>query len=188
MAASIRQWVSELMIYDADDKLSSDEAEEFLDSHKFGAWTVGAAGIRGVAELSQALQNFANIEQLSFCTHGLPGVVPFNRGSLTAWNLKSVTVPPSLFKGAGRLLFMGCEIARTKDGENFLIAAGKHFFARKGGVVGGATIISLGFSSGTRLPLFGESGGGWGIGQLVLFHLDAEGNVIDTKTVKPFGL
>ena len=83
---------------------------------------------------------------------------------------------------------MGCETARTKYGENFLIAAGNHFFARKGGVVGGATIYSLGFSSGARLPLFGRSSGGWGIGQLVLFHLDAKGSVIDTKTVNPFGL
>ena len=75
------------MIYDADDRSTSGEAEEFLDSHKFGAWTVGAEGIRGVAELSKALQNFGNIEQLSFCTHGFPGGVYFKGGSLTAGNL-----------------------------------------------------------------------------------------------------
>jgi len=176
------------MVYDADDKLSSDEAEEFLDSHQYGAWTVGAAGIRGVTELSTALQNFGNIEQLSFCTHGFPGGVFFKGGSLTTGTLKIVTVPPGLFKGAGRLLFMGCETARTKAGEDFLVAAGRHFFAGKGGVVGGSTIYNLGFSSGTRLPMLGNSSGGWGIGRLVLFKLDAKGNVIATKTVKPFGI
>lgn len=188
MGTSIRQWVSELMIYDADDKSIADEAQEFLDSHKFGAWTVGAAGIRGVTELSKALQGFGNIEQLSFCTHGFPGGVYFKGGSLTSGTLKLVTVPPGLFKGFGRLLFMGCETARTKTGEDFLVAAGKHFFAGKGGVVGGSTIYNLGFSSGTRLPLLGRSSGGFGIGKLILFHLDAKGNVVGTKTVKPFGL
>jgi hypothetical protein len=188
MAVNMRRWVSELMIYDADDKLSCDEAKEFLDSHKYGAWTVGAEGIRGVRELSNALQKFGNIEQLSFCTHGFPGGVFFKRGSLTAGNLNIVNVPPRLFKGAGRLLFMGCETARGRVGENFLIAAGRHFFAGKGGVVGGSTLYNLGFSSGTRLPLLGRSSGGWGIGKLILFHLDAKGNVIGTKTVRPFGL
>jgi hypothetical protein len=188
MAAGLRRWVSELMIYDADDTLSSDEAEEFLDSHKFGAWTVGAAGIRGVSELGRALESFVNIEQLSFCTHGFPAGVYFNAGSLTAATLRSVTVPAGLFKGAGRLLFMGCETARTKEGQDFLIAAGKHFFAGKSGVVGGTTIYNLGFSSGTRLPLFGDHSGGFGFGHLVLFHLDAKGNVVNSKTVKPFGL
>ena len=188
MAVNIRRWVSELMIYDVDDKLSSDEATKFLDSHKYGAWTVGAEGIRGVTALSEALQNFGNIEQLSFCTHGFPGGVFFKGGSLTSGNLTIVTVPPGLFKGAGRLLFMGCETARGKAGENFLIAAGRHFFAGKGGVVGGSTIYNVGFSSGTRLPVLGGSSGGWGIGKLILFHLDANGNVIGTKTVKPFGL
>jgi Domain of unknown function (DUF4347) len=188
MAGSIRECVSELMIYDADDELSSDEAKKFLDSHQFGAWTVNVAGIHGAAELSKALQNFVNIEQLSFCSHGSPGSVYFMRGSLTARNLKSVIVPYDLFKGAGRLLFMGCETARTKTGEDFLIAAGKHFFAGKGGVVGGSTIYNLGFSSGTRLPLLGFSSGGLEIGKLILFHLDAKGNVIGTKTVRPFGL
>lgn len=188
MATSIRQWVSELMIYDADDKLSADEAKEFLDSNRFGAWTVGAAGIHGATELSKALQGFCNIEQLSFCTHGFPGGVYFKGGRLTSTTLKLVTVPPGLFRGAGRLLFMGCETARTKAGEDFLIAAGKHFFAGRGGVVGGSTIGNLGFSSGTRLPLLEISSDGFGIGRLILFHLDAKGNVIETKTVKPFGL
>jgi len=189
MATGIRRWVSELMIYDADDKLSADEAGTFLDSHKFGAWTVDAVGIRGVTELSNALRGFVNIEQLSFCTHGFPGGVYFEGGNLTSLTLKSVAVPHNLFKGVGKLLFMGCETARTKTGERFLIAAGKHFFSGKGGVVGGSTIYNDGWSFGTRLPLFGSSSGGLGVGTLVLFHLDTNGNVINNKkTVTPFNL
>jgi hypothetical protein len=99
-----------------------------------------------------------------------------------------VRVPFDLYGGAGRLLFMGCETARTKTGESFLIAAGKHFFAGKGGVVGGSTIYNLGLSSGTRLPILGRSSSGWGLGKLILFQLDAKGNVILRKAVRPFGL
>lgn len=188
MVAGLRQWVSELMVYDADDGLSTNEAKEFLGSHKFGAWTVGTIGVHGVAELSQALQGFVNIEQLCFSTHGSPGSVYFKKGCLTAESLHLVTVPRDLFKDTGRLLFMGCETARTQKGEDFLIAAGRHFFAGKGGVVGGSTIYNLGFSSGTRLPVLGPSSHGFGVGRLVLFHLDAKGTVLGTKTVKPFGL
>jgi hypothetical protein len=187
MAGELRKWVSEVMIYDADDKLSSDEASEFQDSHRVGGWTVGAAGIRGVGELSVALDKFVNIEQLSFCTHGFPGGVWFPRGNLTAANLRTVTVPARLFKGAGRLLFMGCETARTPEGEAFLVAAGKHFLAGRGGVVGGSTIYNLGFSSGTRLPVLGPSSGGWAGGKLVLYRLDDKGNVIDSSSTRPFG-
>ena len=129
------------------------------------------------------------MEQLSFCTHGLPGKVCFKGGHLTVANLSKVAVPKDLFKGAGRLLFMGCDTARGTDGETFLIAAGKHFLAGKGGVVGGTTIHTLGFSSGTRLPLFFSSSESWGeLGNLVLFHLDADSNVIGRKTAKAFGL
>jgi Domain of unknown function (DUF4347) len=188
MPPALRQWVSELMIYDADDTSCSDEAAELLDSHKVGGWTVGAAGVRGVAELSKTLQDFVNILQLSFCTHGFPGGVHFKGGSLTSVNLKTVSVPSRLFNGPGRLLFMGCETARTKAGEDFIIEAGKHFFTGKGGVVGGSTIFNLGSSSGCRLPILGDSSGGWEIGQLILFHLDAQGKVIERKDVKPFGL
>lgn len=188
MAVNLRRWISELMIFDADDRLSSDEAKAFINSYQYGAWTVGVEGIHGVAEISAALKKYGNVEQLSFCTHGFPGGVFFKRGSLTASTLKQVAVPGGFFKGAGRLLFMGCETARTKAGEDFLVAAGKHFFAGKGGVVGGSTIYNLGFSSGTRLPLLGGSSGGWGIGRLILFQLDGKGNVIARKTVKPFSL
>jgi hypothetical protein len=188
MPVRLRRWVSELMTYDADDKLSVDEAEEFLESHKYGAWTVDAKGIRGVGELSDALNGYGNLEQLSFCTHGFPGGVYFQHGSLVTGNLRRVIIHPNLFRSVGRLLFMGCETARGKAGEDFLVAAGRHFLAGKGGTVGGTTIYNLGWSSGSRLPVLGRSHGGWEGGKLVVFYLDAKGNVTDSKSVRPFGL
>lgn len=176
----LRKWVSEVMIYDRDDKLSADEASEFLASYRVGGWTVDAKGISGVGELSDALKGYVNIKQLSFCTHGFPGGVYFKSGSLSAGNLKTIQVLPTLFEGPGRLLFMGCETARTQAGKDFLIAAGRHFFD-KGGVVGGSTIYNLGFSSGTRLPFFGPSSGGWAAGKLILYQLDPDGKVVGSK-------
>lgn len=176
------------MIYDSDDKLSSDEAASFVNSYSMGGWTVAAEGIRAALDLSTALDKFVNIEQLSFCTHGFPGGVYFPGGSITETNLRSITVPPSLFNGPGRLLFMGCETASGKGGTDFLIAAGKHFFAGRGGIVGGSTIYNLGFSSGTRLPIFGSSSAGWNFGNLILYKIDPSGKVVDSKTVRPFGV
>jgi hypothetical protein len=187
---ALRKWISELMIYDADDKLSSDEAMQFLESNKFGAWTVDAQGIKGANELGDVLKGYVNIKQISFSTHGFPGGVYFKNGSLVAGNLKDVSIPKDLFAGQGRVLFMGCETARTKVGEHFLVAAGRQFFAGKGGVVGGSTVYNYGFSSGTRLPVLGgSSSDGFlpEIGHLVLVYLDAAGNIVSHKTVKPFG-
>jgi hypothetical protein len=188
MADGIRKCVSEVMIYDADDSLSSDEAAEFVSDHQYGAWTVDKCGVKGAQQLSRALAGYVGIQQLSFCTHGFPGGVYFPKGNLTAKNLSSVAVSPNLFQGEGRLLFMGCETARTKAGEDFLLAAARHFFAGKGGIVGGSTIYNLGPSSGTRLPMVGDSSDGWHAGKLILTRVDGAGNVVGSKTVRPFGL
>jgi hypothetical protein len=188
MPAEIRKWVNEVMIYDRADSLSSDEAASFRDSHQTGGWTVGIEGIRSADELSDALDKFINVDQISFCTHGFPGGVAFPGGYLTTSNLKTVVVSKTLFNRNGRLLFMGCETGRGPSGETFLIEAGKHFFAGKGGIVGGSTIYNLGPSSGTRLPVFGDSSGGWHAGKLLLYKIDASGNIVNRASARPFGL
>ncbi len=186
--AGLRRIVSELMIYDAGDTLCSGMAEGFLEQHRYGAWTVDARGIRGVAELSGVLQDYLSVEQVTFSTHGMPGGVFLSGGSLTTATLPLVQISPGLYRGPGRLLFQGCQTVRTEAGRRFLVAAGRRFFAGKGGVVAGCTIFTLGLSSGARLPLIGRSSGGWEIGRLILFSLDARGNVVATRTVRPFGL
>lgn len=188
MSAELRKWVNEVMIYDRNDSLSSDEATTFRDSNQTGGWTVAIEGIRSAGELSDALDKFIHVDQISFCTHGFPGGVWFPGTSLTTANLNTVIVPSSLFNRHGRLLFMGCETGRGPAGESFLIAAGKHFFAGKGGIVGGSTIYNLGPSSGTRLPVFGSSSGGWHAGKLLLYNIDASGNVVGSKAARPFGI
>ena len=188
MPAELRKWVNEVMIYDRDDALSSLEAAVFRDSHQEGGWTVGIEGIRSADELSGALDKFVNVDQISFSTHGFPGGVWFPGGSLTIGTLTTVIVPKTLFHGPGRLLFMGCETGRGPDGEKFLIEAGKHFFAGKGGIVGGSTINNPGPPTGTRLSVFGPSSGGWETGKLVLYKIDASGNVIARSSARAFGL
>ncbi len=188
MPVKLRRIVSELMIYDAKDQLSTKEAETLKAKNIYGPWTVDTVGVTNIKEFNNALKDFINIKQLSICSHGAPGRVPFGGDVIIEQNLHLIKVPSTLFDGPGKLLFMGCETAGTEDGEKFLIAAGRHFFAGKGGMVGGANVSTLGFSSGTRLPLLGPSPKGWRIGKLIIFQLDAKGNLIKSKTAKPFGL
>jgi hypothetical protein len=190
MPAELRKWVNEVMIYDKEDSLSRNEAASFQESHQTGGWTTAVEGIASADELSDALDKFINVDQISFSTHGFPGGVWFRAGSLTLYNLKSVTVPVRLWNGTGRLLFMGCETGRGPDGEKFLIEAGKHFFVGRGGIVGGSTVYNLGFSSGTVLPVFGPSSDGFHLGKLLLYKIDAKGNVIGSSSTqsRTFGL
>jgi hypothetical protein len=181
----MRKMVRELIIYDADDSLSSHEAKKFQKTPQYGAWSVAAKGIRGVNELGAALNEYSSITQLSFCTHGSPGAVYFKKGSLKKSNLATVAFLPDVFgrhrnyeSFTARLLFMGCQTAKGKSGKEFLIAAGKHFFKGKGGgIVGGTTNSNFyPYFGGTRVP-------GWG--KIILIKLDAKGNVVATKTIIP---
>jgi len=178
------KFVDELMIYDADDNISINEAKEFLNSNK----NVSIEGIKGVYELSNILKKYRNLKQINISTHGSPGNAYFKNGSLNNASLSNVAIPGNLFQGVGRLLFLGCEIARGKKGEDFLIAVGKHFFNGKKGIVAGSTISTLGFSSGTRLPLMLWIIGDFTIGELIIFLLDTKGNVIKRLAKKSFGL
>src|SRR5258708_4790901 len=101
----IRKWVDELMIYDADDQSCTEEAKETLSSE--GSARLGIEGIRNARDLSAALQRYCNVRQVTFTTHGFPGGVYFKGGSLSTMNLGTLAVPLNLFRGEGRLLFMG---------------------------------------------------------------------------------
>jgi hypothetical protein len=185
----LRKWVSELMIYDANDKLSRDEATEFVEGNSVGGWTVASEGIEGVGDMGRALRTCCHVRQLTICSHGFPGGAWFPKGSLTTLSLRQVSIPGDLFEREGRLLFMGCETARTPDGRDFLIAAGRHFFAGRGGIVGGATIQLSGFSSGTRMGMVGWTSEGHlptHVGRLVLIKLNADGEIVGEKTVSAF--
>jgi hypothetical protein len=182
----LRKIVSELMIYDRNSILCSSEASDFEEANEGGAWTVETVGVEGVYDIGGVLNKYMDIEQLDFCTHGDPGEASFSSGEdLTVETLQKVTVPFRLFKGPGRLLFMGCDTARGEAGLDFLIAAGRRFFAGKGGIVGGATVATEMSPGGTRLPLIPVSITRFGIGKLLLVRLDAQGNVIDSKGVLP---
>ena len=174
----LRKWVDELVIYSMD-ALSKDEAEEKKNSTKGQSWTIEIEGANGIEDVNRALGKYVNLKRISFCTHGFSGGVFFDKGSIMSVNLKRISIPRDLYKGQGQLLFMGCETARNKEGENFLIAAGRHFFAGKGGVVGGSNVSIMGWTSGSVLPYATLN---WDtlpeIGKLILYRLDADGNVV----------
>lgn len=205
----LRKWVDEVMIYDVDDDLCISEAKDFLSSYQYGGWTVGAEGVRNITQTSEALTRYTHIKQITFNTHGSPGAawVSNSKGiPLDTDALSILPIPRYLFAGEGRLLFFGCNIAEFKKGEDFLVAAGKHFFRGKGGVVGGTTVANVAMkypwqhesvARETFVPLFGESSEVWfhlpilgnvqkrRWGELVLYRLDADGNIIANQRVTP---
>ena len=185
----LRKWVSELMVYDPLDRMSRDEANEFVEDNSVGAWTVASEPVEGVSDFGRALRGYCHLSQLTISSHGFPGGAWFSKGGhLTTETLRQVSVPQDLYEKEGRLLFLGCETARTPVGRKFLIAAGQHFFGGKGGIVGGATIQTLGYSSGTVLGMIGCTNESWlpkNIGRLVLLKLDGDGNVVAEKVVGP---
>jgi hypothetical protein len=185
----LRKWVSELMVYDPNDTKSRWEASEFVEDNSVGAWTVASEPVEGVTDFGRALRGYCHLSQLTISSHGFPGGAWFSKGGhLTTETLRQVSVPPDLYEKEGRLLFLGCETARTPVGRKFLIAAGQHFFGGKGGVVGGATIQTLGYPSGTVLGIMGwtnESHLPKNIGRLVVLKLDGGGDVVAERIVGP---
>ena len=179
----LRKWVQELMIY-SPDALSTDEAKEAKASAA-GAWTLDIEPANSIADVNLALKRYVNLRRVTFCTHGFSGGVSFKGGSITNVTLSRLVIPRNLFKGEGQLLFMGCETARNESGREFLKAVGRKFFAGTGGVVGGATVSVIGWSSGSVLPFLTLNGNAMPErGNLVLFRLDADGTVIGQSVVR----
>jgi len=173
----LRKWVQELMIYspDAASKLEAEVAK----SSAAGAWTLDIEQADSIVDVNIALKRYVHLKRVTFCTHGFSGGVYLEGGSITKGTLSMLAVPRDLFRGEGQLLFMGCETARDGTGRDFLIEAGRKFFAGTGGVVGGATVSVAGWPSGSVLPYLTPH---WDSlperGNLILFRLDAQGKVI----------
>jgi hypothetical protein len=179
MTTAVAATIKELMIYDAGDSDSTKEAKEFLSKEPAG--TAAIEGIMTLADLNKALARYSGLKQVSFCTHGFPGQVQFDKLTLDQYNILSVNVPLGLFTGLGRLLFMGCSVAAPPKGEDFLVAAGKRFFSGKGGIVGGSTVDTVSWPGGTRLPKLSFTS--FAIGYLILLRLDNSGKVVLRKAV-----
>lgn len=175
----LRKWVDELVIYSGDD-LSKNEAEELKQS-SIGGWSLDIEPADSIPDVNRALMRYVNLRRVTFCTHGFSGGVFFENGSMITVNLTKLDIPRDLYHREGQLLFLGCETARNQEGENFLIAAGRRFFAGKGGVVGGTTVNNIAWPVfGTVLPYLSFS---WDrplpeSGKLILYRLDTQGNVV----------
>jgi len=181
----MRTWVDELIIYSPD--IASTLETKTAKGEASTANQLAIECAKSVGDVDIILQRYGNLKRLVFCTHGSPGVVFFSAagGYLHQYNLGEVRVPVGLFQRAGQLLFTGCETARGQYGEDFLVAAGRHFFKGIGGVVGGATVKLLGWPTGTVLPYVSwhtnalpESG------MVVLYRLDRDGKVEVRSTAR----
>lgn len=172
------------MVYDASDGVCETVAKNFADKYKFGSWSVSIEGVNNVLEMNNVLMDYCNIKRLTFETHGNPGNIYFGGNRLNLTRLTEIIVPPQLFDRKGQLLFLGCSVARGYEGEKFLTAAGKRFFAGKGGVVGGSTIRTLGYSWGVVLPYGQISWSGLENGILRIFDLDNRGYIIGRKLLR----
>jgi hypothetical protein len=169
----------ELMLYDAGDSDSTKEARDFLSKEPKG--TAAIEGIKTLTDLNTALTRYSGLNQVSVCSHGFPGQIQFEKLTLDKYNILGVHVPPTLFAGEGRLLFMGCSVAAPPHGEDFLIVAGRRFFGAKGGIVGGSTVDTVSWPGGTRLPRLSFTS--LAIGYLILLKLDPAGTVVARKAV-----
>ncbi len=181
----MKTWVDELIIYSPD--LASTLESKVAKDGASSANQMAIECAKSVGDVDIILQRYGNLKRLVFCTHGCPGVAYFSQtgGYLHENNLGEVRVPVGLFQRAGQLLFTGCEVARGKDGEDFLVAAGRHFFKGVGGVVGGATVKLLGWPTGTVLPYVS-----WHLnalpesGMVVLYRVDGDGKVVARSTAR----
>lgn len=183
--AGLTKWVDELIIYDSDDRASRQEANFTNDSDSFKSFG-GIEGVTCNVDVENALAKYVNLKQVTFITHGFPGGVSLPNGSIDKEVVEKMRIPPRLFLHEGRLLFMGCDTAYKAAGEEFLIAAGRRFFAGKGGIVGGATSTVSGFPTGSQLPILSWNvSGGISVerGALRLIKIDKFGKVTGSKTV-----
>ncbi|MBK9088321.1 MAG: hypothetical protein IPL90_04425 [Holophagales bacterium] len=181
----MRSWVDELIIYSPD--LQSTLESKMAKGEAVGANQMAIECAKSVGDVDVILQRYNNLKRLVFCTHGRSGVAYFSQtgGFLHQYNLGDIRILQGLFRGAGQLLFTGCEVARGAEGEAFLIASGQHFFRGVGGVVGGATVGIMGYPTGSVLPYVSwhtdalpESG------KVVLYRIGSDGTVAARRTAR----
>jgi hypothetical protein len=169
----MRTWVDELMIYANDEPAFASLAQKFVNERPGHHAAESAYSARDFALI---LNRYCNLKQINFYTHGAIGYVHLAGGGVIANTAALLAAPhPRLFRAAGRVLFMGCNIAEGQEGRNFLIAAGRALLSGHGGIVG-ATTIKNNFGRGGwfdgRMPLWGD---------LKLVQVDAQGNVLAEK-------
>ena len=124
-----------------------------------GADGVVQIGIeKGIAELKNAFDGLVQRNQIFdrvlFQTHGGPGRIWFGNDALNKDVLKTTfSGYTSLFPGAARIYFDGCNVAEGGAGTDFLIIAGSVFLVNGGGEVLGW--VTLGFGMPGVLPFIG---------------------------------
>jgi hypothetical protein len=173
MAARI--WAEQLMIYAKDDPDFAKNAESFKAENPAGNMAESAYSVR---DFSLILNRYNNLKQINFYTHGNVGYAYLGGGSLSKTNVSLLTPPhTALFQGAGRVLFVGCNIGEGEVGRAFLVAAGQTLLKGHGGIIGATTSFNMSARWGLLdiyKPLWGK---------LRLIQLDSSGQVIAEKLV-----
>lgn len=173
MASNTRNTVDELLVYEADDELSSTLAHDYLESHRLPAWRISVVGVRGVSGLEMVINNFAGIQQLTVC---MPAILEdFNK----------LSPAKGLFGDSCRLMFIEANSLSTRETHQtlcrardwFIISNGRHFFSGRAGLVG------ISETAPADSPLLQPI-----VKRLTLFQLNAKGEVELRKTVTPVSL
>jgi hypothetical protein len=168
-------WAEELMIYANDDPDFAALAKDFVEEKPGKNVAESAYSAR---DFSLILLRYCNLTQINIYTHGSAGYLHLPGGGVNASNVACLAPPhPRVFRTAGRVLFVGCNVAEGQKGRDFLVAVGQVLLKGRGGIVGGTTsknIIGRWGISDARMPKWGD---------LRLIELDAQGNVVTEKLV-----
>jgi hypothetical protein len=163
--------VQELIIYDSNDSGLTTLAK---DLESGGGGTIKAEPVAKGEDVVRVIGAPSNLKQITFYTHGVPGLIMVGKVAVTALAFKDAS--PSLFAaGEGRVLFAGCSVGKGDRGRDFLVSSGGYLLRGHGGEVGASTVTNVAGRFGVfdiRIPLGGT---------LRMFRLDSLGNVLREK-------
>jgi len=162
--------IDELLIFFADHEKSSQEAKNYLDSKTTSGWKIVSLGVKGISGLELAINNVANIQQLTICIPNGPQ------------DLLSLKPNRNLFKTKGHIVFLDIdskpdashELTDNREMDALLLANGRHLLADKSGVVG---LSTQPFSETARHY--------WSNRRITQFHLNGNGHIQLRKTITP---
>jgi len=171
----LRIQADQLMIYAKDESAFVRLAKQFEDESKTGMNK--AEPVYAARHISDILDGYLYLSQINFYTHGHIGYVHLPGGGIVTRTAPFLldAPHPQLFRGEGRILFMGCNVGEGPEGRDFMIAAGKALLDGHGGFVGATTSKNVFGRWGLfdiRKPLWGD---------LRVIQFDARGKVVAEK-------
>lgn len=169
----MRTWANNLFIWAKDEPAMGSIGKSIADEDPGGSHS---ECVYKADDIPLILDRYANIQQIIFATHGQSGYMYLAGGGATVANIKIFAAPhKNLFRGEGRALFYGCNVAEGAAGLTFLEAAARQLFQGKGGIIA-ATDSKNYFGKWGLIDMLKPA---WGT--LRLIRVDSDGNVIGRK-------